>query len=101
MACVYELTGAAFGAALNIGVFMIFMFYLLPINELKELDFTSGYQTIPSSALTEQRTDSGLIVYVPVEGDQCWDAPLPCTPYFNSGLRLRVPGKIASGFTQK
>ena len=101
MSCVYQLTGEAFGTALNIGVFMIFIFYLLPINELRELDFTAGYQTIPSSALTEKKTDSGLMVYIPLKGDQCWDAPLPCTPYFNSELRLRVPGKITSGFTQK
>ncbi|MGC8605238.1 MAG: hypothetical protein ACP5VS_16345 [Desulfomonilaceae bacterium] len=42
---------------------------------------------------------SGLIVYTPAQGDQCWDSPVPSTPYFNPNLRLRVAGKIESGFT--
>lgn len=32
---------------------------------------------------------SGLIIYTPGAGDQCWDAPFPCTRYFRSELRLR------------
>jgi len=43
-------------------------------------------------------TRSGLQVHVPVEGDRCWDAPLPCTPYFKTNLRLRVEGDMAKGF---
>jgi len=43
-------------------------------------------------------TDSGLIVYVPEEGDQCWDSPLPCTPYPNRNLRLRNKGNLRDGF---
>jgi hypothetical protein len=52
-------------------------------------------KTVPLVART---TDSGLVVYVPAKGDQCWDAPLPNTPYFNSRLRLRVPGDMSKGF---
>jgi len=43
-------------------------------------------------------TRSGLEVRVPVKGNQCWDAPLPCTPYFNSELELRKQGNLQSGF---
>jgi hypothetical protein len=40
----------------------------------------------------------GLSVNVPKAGDQCWDAPLPCTPYPRRQLRTRRPGDVASGF---
>ena len=43
-------------------------------------------------------TRSGLEVRVPVKGNQCWDAPLPCTPYFNNELELRKQGNLQSGF---
>lgn len=34
-------------------------------------------------------TDQGLTVYTPSDSDQCWAAPLPCTPYFNPALWLQ------------
>jgi hypothetical protein len=59
---------------------------------------SSGWHPIKTIALVQKETSSGLVVFVPEQGDQCWDAPLPCTPYFNASLRLRIPGKLASGF---
>jgi len=58
-----------------------------------------GWHKVNRVPLNEKVTSSGLRVYVPVSGDQCWDAPLPCTPYFHKGLRLRDPDNVASGFT--
>jgi hypothetical protein len=43
-------------------------------------------------------TRSGLMVYTPKDGGQCWDAPLPCTPYPQADLRLRRAGDLGSGF---
>jgi len=43
-------------------------------------------------------TRSRLPLWVPQEGDQCWDQPVPCTPYPNDRLRLRVPGNLGYGF---
>ncbi len=41
----------------------------------------------------------GLAVNVPVEGELCWDAPLPCaSPPILVGLRLRREGDLGSGF---
>ena len=57
-----------------------------------------GFYMIPSVELQTFITKSGLIVYTPKEGDQCWDAPLPCTPYADPNLRLREDGNIKSGF---
>jgi len=53
---------------------------------------------LPQARLVLHQTSSGLMVYMPVETNQCWDAPLPCSPYFNDTLRLRRPGDMASGF---
>ncbi len=54
----------------------------------------------PHVATRPFETESGLTLRVPVEGDQCWDAPRPCTPYPRPDLRLRRPGELASGFTR-
>jgi hypothetical protein len=46
---------------------------------------------MPRAMVTTHRTTHGLNVQVPwgrEQGrDQCWSAPLPCTPYFDAGLR--------------
>ncbi|MBL7697405.1 MAG: hypothetical protein JNK79_04585 [Chitinophagaceae bacterium] len=45
-----------------------------------------------------------LYIYMPAEGNQCGDSPLPCTPYAGGKLhvhqliRQRVPGDISKGF---
>jgi len=50
---------------------------------------TAGYQPLPRAELSQQTTDSGLTLFVPVVSDQCWDSPLPSTPHFNPHLSLR------------
>jgi hypothetical protein len=56
---------------------------------------------LPRPALIVRRTLSGLAVYVPAQGNQCWDAPLPCTPYFDPSLRLRDASSLRWGFTSE
>jgi hypothetical protein len=56
---------------------------------------------LPAAKLRAHETASGLTVYVPVETNQCWDAPLPCSYYFHDGLRLREPGKLERGFVSE
>src|SRR6266481_4066656 len=56
---------------------------------------------LPKPALALSHTLSGLAVYVPAQGSQCWDAPLPCTPYFDESLRLRDPSSLRWGFTSE
>jgi hypothetical protein len=59
----------------------------------------SGWHSVKAVRLIEKKTHSGLVVFVPESGVQSWDSPLPSTPYFNPDLRLRVPGKLGSGFS--
>lgn len=52
----------------------------------------------PEVELNEFETNSGLIVYVPVKGDQSWDGSIPNTPYPNEFLRLRKENDMRYGF---
>ena len=45
-------------------------------------------------------TDSGLTIYVPVKGDQCWDSALPSTPEPEKGLAL-LGSTLDEGFCMK
>jgi len=53
-----------------------------PIMLLTDLD------TIPATEVQARWTNSGDLLYVPMAGDQCWGATLPCTPYFNEKLQI-------------
>jgi hypothetical protein len=58
----------------------------------------AGWQHVWRAHLDMRQTTSGLTLYVPRKGVSCWDSPIPCTPYFNPDLALRVPGQIDRGF---
>lgn len=53
---------------------------------------------LPEAKLEMRQTFSGLSVYVPVETNQCWGAPLPCSPYLAPSLWLRQAGNMQAGF---
>src|ERR1700674_18916 len=56
---------------------------------------------LPKADVTVRETISGLGVYVPAQGNLCWDAPLPCTPYFDETLRLRKGPSMRWGFASE
>lgn len=66
-------------------------------SRVKKISFSGWYATKEVSMDTKT-TLSGLAVYVPKTGEQCWDSPLPSTPYFNERLRLRNRTDMSSGF---
>ncbi len=55
-------------------------------------------QPVPVVRMKKFKTNSGLIIYTPEEGKQCWDSKLPCTPYPNSDLQLRDKKDVSKGF---
>lgn len=61
-------------------------------------DPIKDYIQPPPTSLVVKSTLSSQAIYTPLRGDQCWDSPLPCTPYFNPNLRLRRQGDLSSGF---
>ena len=93
--------GLGFGRGLQGRLVIPIMLVFLELIRLKGASL-SGWQEIPSNPTQIKRTASGLQVYVPIAGDQCWNAPLPCTPYFNSmlGGRWNNPKEpdLGSGF---
>jgi hypothetical protein len=56
-----------------------------------------GFEPMPTVPLVQRTTNSGLTIYTPADGYLCWDAPLPCTPYFNPGLHL-LSSELKNGF---
>lgn len=81
----------SFSIILYIGFFFIKIFVNIP-------EENNGFYKIPSVELKIFETNSGLNIYVPEKGDQCWDAPLPCAPGLNADLSLRREGEMRYGF---
>ncbi len=68
------------------------------IMSLKPALTTQQYSPFPQLDVTSVRNSSGVVIDIPRIGNQCWDAPLPCSPYLNPSLRFRRPGDLRSGF---
>ncbi|MBI9051230.1 MAG: hypothetical protein JEZ00_17535 [Anaerolineaceae bacterium] len=43
----------------------------------------------PAFSITKVNLIDGTFIYTPTDGDQCWDAPLPCSPWLEDGLLMR------------
>ena len=86
--------GILVGALMVTGVTLAQNRMLRPI--VSDGDGPLGTQPIPRPALVAFRTRSGLEIFRPLRGDQCWQAYL-CTPRPLAGLRLRGRD-VASGF---
>jgi hypothetical protein len=56
---------------------------------------------LPKADVAVRQTLTGLSVYMPVQGSLCWNAPLPCTPYFDETLRLRNGPSMRWGFASE
>ncbi|MFP4083016.1 MAG: LIC_10190 family membrane protein [Candidatus Aminicenantes bacterium] len=82
--------------------FLIFFSWLIheKISIQKEL-FKSKIYPLQRVKLDKFVTHSGLIIYVPKKGDQCWNGPLLSTPFPKKSLKLRRKGKIRKGFINK
>jgi len=62
------------------------------------LEPVDGFSGLPSPEIAARHTSSGLTVYVPVKGNQCWESALVCTPYFDESLEMRSPSNMRWGF---
>jgi hypothetical protein len=81
-------------------ILMIVVFFISSINQpwIIPPGNNNGYYSIPNEKMQKFITTSGLILYVPITGNKCWDAPLPCTPYPDENLALIENGDMSSGF---
>lgn len=46
----------------------------------------------PAPSLQRNVTANQAVIWSPATGNQCWDAPLPCTPYYHAGLEVVSSG---------
>jgi hypothetical protein len=69
-----------------------------PLKAFHTLYIESGFEPAPQGDWTTFVTHSGLTIYVPQNGTQCWDAPLPCARRALPNLRLRQEGDMSRGF---
>lgn len=79
-------------------ILCIGFFFLKNFDKIDIPEENNGFWKTPSVELKIFETNSGLNVFVPEKGDQCWDAPLPCSPMPNADLRLRREGEMRYGF---
>ena len=57
-----------------------------------------GYAPLPKVRLVEKTTLSGSVIWAPLNGNQCWDSRIPCTPDFNKNLNF-IDNQIFPEFT--
>jgi hypothetical protein len=69
-----------------------------PLKAFGTLYVESAFDPAPQGDWRTFVTRSGLTIYVPQNGTQCWDAPLPCARRALPNLRLRREGDISRGF---
>ncbi len=70
-------------------------------NVYHPLLLSDGLLPLPKANVTRVKTASGLTIFWRRDGFQCWDAPIPCTPFFDKSLQLRQEGEMQSGFKSK
>jgi hypothetical protein len=92
-------TGAAMAVLLGLLVWCLISFGWK--EPYRTLGSVRELPALPKAEVGVRRTISGLGVYVPAQGNLCWDAPLPCTPYFDETLRLRRGPSMRWGFTSE
>ena len=57
-----------------------------------------GFSEVPEARTVPYHLSSGLTVSVPITTNQCWNADLPCSPYFLDELQLRRDANLRWGF---
>jgi hypothetical protein len=82
-------------AAVTVGLAVFFVVH----SEAPLLPGHRDFEPHVRAVVHERRLPSGLVVWDPGASMQCWDAPVPCSPFDDDRLRLRRDGDLASGFT--
>jgi hypothetical protein len=80
-----------------VGAIVVSFFFVVDVRDLywRRSDFFSGAMLhatppVPGAESEARRTREGEMVnVVGIQSDQCYWAPLPCTPHFDAGLRVR------------
>lgn len=86
-------------------VFKSFFFFTIVLTSIKLIGINSisltGWQPPIRPELVVKQTDSGLNIYLPSDGFNCWEASTPCAPIFNGNLKkidLQLPTTFGPKF---
>ena len=88
-------SGIALAMFIIINANVIWFFVNNP--EIFKMNPTDGYAPLPKVRLVEITTLSGVEIWTPLNGNQCWDLRIPCTPDFNKNLNF-IDNKIFPEF---
>lgn len=90
---IFSYKGIGLFVVMGLSLFVTVLLFNSNAHLSKNWLFPEGYRTVQ----TITKSNGNLHVFVPKRGDQCWNEPLPCTPYFNNDIELRG-SCIADGF---
>jgi len=62
----------------------------IEMTPLVERVHLTEWPVIPEARVIRMETMEGLKIYTPAGGDQCWAAPMPCTPAFRRNLHVEL-----------
>ena len=74
-------------ALLELLVIMLLCLISLKLIGLRSISL-EGWTPIPSVSTKDRATQTGLVINMPLEGNQCWNTPLPCSPQVKDELDL-------------
>lgn len=49
-----------------------------------------GWHQLPNLPTVQKISENGIIQNIPASGESCWDSKLPCTPYFEKNLNMKI-----------
>ena len=49
-----------------------------------------GWHKLPNIPTVQKTSENGIIQNIPFSGESCWDSQLPCTPYFEKNLNMKI-----------
>ena len=76
-----------------------FSFHVIDfLGQKKSVFRLDTHNSIPMPLIDTYITNNGLQLFVPRNGNQCWNAPIPCTPDPDSTLKLIKKGEFKGGF---
>ncbi len=65
------------------------LFFRMDFTKLINIKSWITLSSYPEAELTTKKTIDNTIIYMPVKDGSCYNAPLPCTPFFNPKLEMR------------
>jgi hypothetical protein len=69
---------------------VVFLFNGKVLERALQVEDWSSWTTFPDTMTERRITDHGVTIFVPTETDECWNAPLPCTPGFSPKLEVET-----------